>query len=125
MTSNRYEVDDEIYLTDLVTDEDIPSLIKYLNNPTLYANTLKIPSPYTAKDGEDFIKMVKANSPDSNMIFIVRLNTNNELIGACGFHRSLKNERRAEIGYWLGEPYWHRGLASKVVKKLTEIGKTQ
>jgi RimJ/RimL family protein N-acetyltransferase len=125
MTSTRYEIDEEIYITDLLTNEDIPSFIKYLNNPILYANTLTIPSPYTTKDGEDFIQKTNSSSLDSTRYFYIRLNTTNELIGECGLHRSLENGRRAEIGYWLGEPYWHRGLMPKVVKKVIEIGKNE
>jgi RimJ/RimL family protein N-acetyltransferase len=125
MVSNRYEIDDDIYITDLLTEEDIPSFIKYLNNPTIYANTLAIPSPYTAKDGEEFIKKIKSKSLDSKRIYTIRLNSTNELIGECGLYRSIKNERIAEIGYWLAEPYWHRGLMPKVVEKVIKIIKNE
>lgn len=125
MTSNRYEINEEIYITNLLTNDDIPSFIKYLNNPKIYANTLAIPSPYTEKDGEDFINMIKSSSSDSVQTFTIRLNTNNELIGACGLHRSQENERRAIIGYWLAEPYWNRGLMPKVVSKVIEIVKNE
>ncbi|CAF1198506.1 unnamed protein product [Rotaria sordida] len=106
MTSSRYEIDDEIYITDLLTNEDIPSFVKYLNNPTIYTNTLKIPYPYSTNDGEDFIKFLKSESLNSTRFFTIRLQANNELIGACGLHRSIKNERRTEIGYWLGKNEW-------------------
>ena len=125
MTSNRYEIDDEIYLNDLLTIEDVSSFVKYLNNPTLHANTLKIPYPYTQKDGEDFIKRMKSNSPDSTRLFTIRLNSNNELIGECSLNHLTNNERRMEIGYWLGEPYWRRGIMPKVIKKVLEIIKTE
>jgi RimJ/RimL family protein N-acetyltransferase len=125
MTSNRYEIDDEIYITNLLTNEDIPSFIKYLNNPKIYANTLAIPYPYTTNDGEDFIKLIKSSSLNSTGYFIIRLKANDELIGACGFHNLAKNERRADIGYWLAESYWHRGIMPKVVKKVIEIIKNE
>ncbi|CAF1292733.1 unnamed protein product [Rotaria sordida] len=60
-----------------------------------------------------------------NASIIINNTTNNELIGGCGFRRSVKNERRTEIGYWLGEPYWHRGLMPKIVKKVIEIIKNE
>ncbi|CAF2731965.1 unnamed protein product [Rotaria sp. Silwood2] len=125
MISNRYDIDDEIYIIDLLTNEDIPSLVKYYNNPILHANLLTIPYPFTTKDGEDFIQKIKLNSLNLSRIFTIRLQTNNELIGACGLRRSVKNERRTEIGYWLGEPYWHGGLMPKVVKKVIEIIKNE
>ncbi|CAF1313665.1 unnamed protein product [Rotaria sordida] len=125
MISNRYDIDDEIYINDLITNEDIPSFVKYFNNPTLHANLLTKPYPYTTKDGEDFIQKIKLNSLSLPRIFSIRLQTNNELIGGCGFRRSVKNERRTEIGYWLGEPYWHRGLMPKIVKRVIEIIKNE
>lgn len=125
MTTSRYEIDDEIYITNLLTNEDIPSFIKYLNNPTIHANTLAIPYPYTQKDGEDYLEIRKSISPNADNYFTIRLKSNDELIGACALHRSKSNERRAEVGYWLGEPYWNRGLMPKVVKKVIEITKTE
>ncbi|CAF3377494.1 unnamed protein product [Rotaria socialis] len=121
MTSSHYKVDAELYVTNQLTHEDIPSLIKYLNNQIIHVNTLNIPYPYTTKDGENFIEKVKSASVDSTYFFTIRLNANNELIGACGLYRSVKNKTIATIGYWLGEPYWHRGLMPKVVKKIIEI----
>jgi RimJ/RimL family protein N-acetyltransferase len=124
-SSNRYEINDEIYIDNSATKDDIPSFIKYLNNPKIYANTLRIPNPYTEKDGEDFIKKIESSSSDSVQIFAIRLKATNELIGACGLYRCQENERRKTIGYWLGEPYWNRGIMPKVVNKVIEIGKNQ
>ncbi|CAF5180500.1 unnamed protein product, partial [Rotaria magnacalcarata] len=56
MTSNHYKVDDEIYVTNQLTHEDIQSLIKYLNNQIIHANTLTIPYSYSTEDGENFIE---------------------------------------------------------------------
>ncbi|CAF1127678.1 unnamed protein product [Rotaria sp. Silwood1] len=125
MASNRYDIDDEIYMTDLLTNEDIPSFVKYLNNPIIAANTLTIPYPYTTRDGEDFIQKIKSKSSNSRRIFSIRLQTNDELIGVCGLIRSIENERKTDIGYWLGELYWHRGLMPKAVNKAIEIIKIE
>ncbi|CAF3722322.1 unnamed protein product [Rotaria magnacalcarata] len=81
MTSNHYKVDDEIYGTNQLTHEDIPSLIKYLNNQIIHDNALTIPIQQ---------KMAKILLKNKNLFQI------------------------ATIGYWLGEPYWHRGLMPKV-----------
>lgn len=125
MITNRYDIDDVIYITEAFTNEDIPSFIKYLNNPTIHANTLAIPNPYATKDGEAFIEIVKSSLTDSQRFFAIRLQANEELIGVCGLSRLVKNSRIVEIGYWLGEPYWHRGLMPKVVKTAVEIMKTE
>ncbi|CAF3605831.1 unnamed protein product [Rotaria sp. Silwood1] len=90
MASNRYDIDDDIYINDLLTNEDIPSFVKYFNNPILQANSLTIPYPYTTKDGEDFIQKVKSDSLNLTRVFNIRLRTSNELIGGCVLRRSVK-----------------------------------
>ena len=125
MTLNRYEINDEVYITNLLTKEDIPSFIKYLNNATIHTNTLNIPYPYTQSDGEEFVKRTESSSLDSKRHFTIRLNSNNELIGVCSLFRSKSNSRRMAIGYWLAESYWGRGIMPKVVKKAVEIMKAE
>ena len=125
MSSNHYEINDEIYLNDILTENDVPSLVKYLNNPNIYANTLRLPYPYTTKDGEDYMKIVNESNKDIDRFFTIRLKENDEMIGSCGIHGSKSNRRVAEIGYWLAEPFWRRGIASAAVKKALEILKTQ
>ena len=125
MSVDHYEINDQVYLNDVVTENDIPSLVKYLNNPNIYANTLRVPYPYTTKDGEDYMKKVNEVNKEIDHFFTIRLKENDELIGSCGIHGSKSNRRVAQIGYWLAEPYWHRGIASAVVKKVLEIVKTQ
>ncbi|UJR13926.1 hypothetical protein I4U23_000931 [Adineta vaga] len=125
MSSNRYEITKEIYITDVISNDDIPSLVKYLNNPNIYANTLRVPYPYTTDDGEAFVQMIKTTSSANNRFFTIRFEENDELIGMCGIHGSDTNNRISEIGYWLGEPYWRRGIASAVITKVLEIAKIQ
>ncbi|CAF2858771.1 unnamed protein product [Rotaria sp. Silwood2] len=103
----------------------IPSFVKYFNNPILQPNSLTILYPYTTKDGEDFIQKIKLDSLNLTRIFTIRLRTSTELIGECGLDRSVKNEKRTEIGYWLNESYWHRGLMSKVVRIVIEVIKNE
>ena len=121
MALERCDIDDDTYITDLISDDDIPSLIKYLNNPAVTVNTLRVAIPYTRADGEAYIRKLQKESMDSTRIFHIRLNATNELIGACGFYRCSYNGRRTDISYWLGEPYWNRGLIPKVTKKCIEI----
>ena len=121
MTSIECDITEQISISNRLSHDDIPALVKYLNNPTLIANTLKIPSPYTTNDGAEFIDEIKATPSKSVYLFTIRSKENDEMIGACGFHRSQENERRAEIGYWLAEPYWYQGLMVKVLNKSIEI----
>lgn len=88
------------------------------------ANNIKIamnlrdgfPHPYTLKDAESFInKQVIANPKD----IIRAIRYNNEFTGVAGLHKIKKG--RAELGYWLGEPYWGKGITTGAVKALLDI----
>lgn len=45
-----------------------------------------------------------------------------ELLGTCGFHSINKHSRRAEIGYELGEAYWHKGYCSEALGAIIAYG---
>src|SRR5580765_2775996 len=96
---------------------DVPALIKYANNINVW-NTLRdlFPYPYTKKDAEDWIELNKVLFPAIN--FAIRVE--GKTIGGAGV--TIKDDiyrKNAEIGYWLGEPFWGKGIATQVVKQLT------
>ena len=44
-----------------------------------------------------------------------------EAIGGIGFHPQADVHRlTAEIGYWLGEPFWGRGIATQALRELSD-----
>ena len=121
MTSTRYDINDEFYLTDILTEEDIPSIVKYLNNPKLIANTLTIPYPFMVSDAEALLELMKLISPELKRLFAIRLCLTGELVGVCSLSRPSNDSHTAEISCWLGEPFWHRGLMSQVARKVIEV----
>lgn len=61
--------------------------------------------------------------------YAIVLKETNEVIGAVAIFAGSKEERglgedpyQAEIGYWIGKPYWGRGYAGEAVKPLVEFG---
>ena len=91
------------------TRADIPALAKYLNNKKIWNNCRDtLPYPYTEKDAEQFIGFVEGQSEQ-------------EAAGNISFIRGTDVERyNAELGYWLAEPYWNRGIMSEAVKQAVE-----
>ena len=98
---------------------DIDNLLKYANNPNIAKNmTNAFPHPYTQEAGEAFIAMSNSKKPVS--IFAICLN--NEAIGGIGVHPQQDiHEKCAELGYWLAEPFWGKGITSKVVLKMIDF----
>lgn len=99
---------------------DIDSLVKYANNSKIAANlTNQFPHPYTKENGEAFIKMATQNIP----ITIFAIDINGNASGGIGIH--LQNEihiKNAELGYWLAEPFWGKGIMTKAVTQMVDYG---
>ena len=100
------------------TKADIPALAKYLNNKKIWDNCRDaLPYPYTEKDAEQFIGFVEGQSEQSNYCIEI----NHEAAGNISFIRGTDVERyNAELGYWLAEPYWNRGIMSEAIKRAVE-----
>jgi RimJ/RimL family protein N-acetyltransferase len=98
---------------------DISSLVRYANNRKIWINLRDIfPHPYTRAEAEKWIAICESNQgPTTN--FAIELQ--GEAIGGIGC-RLLDdvNCKTAEIGYWLGEPFWGRGIATAALKQTTE-----
>lgn len=93
------------------------------NNRKVWDNITDVmPHPYSESDADAFISM--ALNSDTEIIFAVEFR--GELAGVIGLHRQKDVFRlTAEIGYWLGEPFWNQGIASGAVKLATHYGITR
>ncbi len=99
---------------------DIESLVEYANNSKIAANlTNQFPHPYTRESGEAFIKMTTQQSPPT----ILAIEINGRASGGIGLHIQTDiHIKNAELGYWLAEPYWGKGIMTKAVKHMVNYG---
>jgi RimJ/RimL family protein N-acetyltransferase len=88
---------------------DIKAIVRLANDRRVAENTARLPHPYCAEDAARFIAAI--NQRDGETAFVVTLG--GEPIGICGIEL---RENKAEIGYWLGVPYWGRGYATEAVR---------
>lgn len=98
------------------TLEDIPNLARHANNAKVSGNLRDgFPYPYSETNAEVFIS-AQLDAPWNFTIAI-----NGEAAGGIGLVVGADVHRfTAEIGYWLAEPYWGRGITSKAVHALTD-----
>ena len=97
---------------------DESALVEHGNNYQIWQNVRdRFPHPYTLQDARLWVQVADKDPSSLNLAITL----NDEAIGATGvifkddvYHRS------AEIGYWLGEAYWNRGVVSHAVKALTD-----
>lgn len=93
--------------------EDAGSLTSHANNPRIARNLRDgFPYPYTLKDARQWLEMVKENKSD----LILAIEVEGEAAGGIGLH-GMKDVYRynAELGYWLSEKFWGRGIISDAI----------
>jgi len=97
---------------------DLDSLVRYADNRNIWINLRdRFPHPYTARDGQAFLKHTRTQHPETAFAIAVT----GEAAGGIGFQLQGDVERvSAEIGYWLGEPFWGRGITTEALGALTE-----
>lgn len=78
-----------------------------------------LPYPYTELDGKDYISdMLSANKDDT---FAFAITADNKVVGSIGVFRQGNIHRQtAELGYYVAEEYWSRGIMTEAVKQICE-----
>ena len=96
---------------------DAAAIVKYANNRAVWITLRdRFPHPYTADDAAAFLRIATSQDPACDFAIA----TDREVIGGIGLQRQADVHRlTAEIGYWLGEPFWGHGIATRAVRALT------
>jgi len=96
---------------------DVASLVTHANNRKIWINLRDgFPHPYTRADGRAFIRASRKTHPETSFAVAV----GGAAVGGIGFHLQPDVERvSAEIGYWLGESFWGRGIATEALSAVT------
>lgn len=97
---------------------DEESLVQYANNRNIWINLDDLfPFPYTMEDARMWIQHCVVEKPARHFAIVVR----GQAVGGIGILLKEGIRRKtAEIGYWLGEEYWNRGITTEAVKAVTE-----
>lgn len=97
---------------------DVKAIVKYANNRKVWINLRdSFPHPYTMNDAMDWVISAKTLNPETHFAIA----SCEEAIGGIGIVLQTDVYRRsAEIGYWLGEPFRGKGIATMAVRAITE-----
>ncbi len=100
------------------TVKDIDRLVILANNEKVSKYLIyTFPYPYTRKDAEWWI----STGCHENDAITKVIEYKNEFVGSIGITPQLGwKSHIAEIGYWIGEEYWGRGIATQALQKMTE-----
>ncbi len=100
-------------------NSDAKTIARHANNRNIWMNLRDMfPHPYSVQDAREFITLAQCQRPESHFAIVV----DGEAAGAIGFKLNTDIERvSTEVGYWLGEAYWGRGIASEVLPAMTRF----
>lgn len=100
--------------------EDADALVRHADNRAVWRNLWDtFPHPYTHADAERWLATAATDPPPEGTYAI---EVDGEAAGTVALERGRDIERfSAEIGYWLGEAYWGRGIVSEAVGRVTEV----
>jgi ribosomal-protein-alanine N-acetyltransferase len=98
---------------------DAPALSQLAGHPDIAATTLNMPQPYTEADAKAFIESAQDNS--KNHSFAIVRKSDQQLLGGMGIHPDMRHQH-AELGYWIGVPYWNQGYASETARRIVAYG---
>lgn len=100
--------------------QDAEALAHMANNRKIWNNLRnRMPHPYGLEDARTFLAIVEQEVPQQTLGIVCE----GDLVGGIGL--TLKDdvyEGTAELGYWLGEAYWGKGMATQAVGLMTAYG---
>lgn len=98
--------------------EDAARLAEMLNNRNILNNLRDgLPYPYTETDAEEYINSMRM--ADKNKTFAFAITVDDKVVGSIGVFRCDNiHSRTAEMGYYIGEPYWGCGLGTSAVTQV-------
>jgi ribosomal-protein-alanine N-acetyltransferase len=99
--------------------DDKPALLRYADNRRIWRNLRDLfPHPYDSAAADSWLGFA-AGSPSPEGIWAIEVD--GEAVGTLAVERGRDIERNvAEIGYWLAEPFWGRGIMTAAVRTATE-----
>jgi len=107
---------------DRFTDADVPRLVELCSDWKIAQTTLNIPHPYSQQHARDWLiydaERVAAGLAYS---YAIRLSDTRELIGNVRINPDERHQR-AEIGYWVGVPYWGKGYCTEAGREVIRFG---
>ena len=101
------------------SETDIAELVPLIGAREIAATTLRIPHPYLEKDAREFLASPRQTAGELRLV--IRLRSDGRLCGGVGLHPEPLHHR-AELGYWIGVPYWGNGYAAEAARAVVEYG---
>jgi [ribosomal protein S5]-alanine N-acetyltransferase len=100
------------------SEADITELVPLIGAREVAATTGRVAHPYTVEHAKKFLAAIEV---DPEVRMAVTLRSDGRLIGGVGL-RIVEQHRHAELGYWIGVPYWGNGYATEAAREMLRYG---
>ena len=97
-------------------EADLCSLAGTINNPRIARNLTRVPWPYDLNDARAFYEHTLALQPQSAVFVITDRSNPDRLLGAISY----EGVPDPELGYWLDEPYWGKGIITEAARSVIQ-----
>jgi len=105
-----------------IASDDVPAITRLAAAREIAATTLRIPHPYRDEDAQTFLTAAEEEYAAGRSIsFAAVLLSTGEVCGAIGLHKA-EVHNHAELGYWIGVPYWGNGYATEAARAVIAFG---
>ena len=99
-------------------ESDIHELVPLIGAREVAVTTLRIPHPYEERHAKEFLASA---TEEDELRLVIRLRRGGRLCGGIGLHPDDQHQR-AELGYWIGVPFWGNGYATEAAQAVVRYG---
>jgi ribosomal-protein-alanine N-acetyltransferase len=100
---------------------DIPALVPLIGAREVAATTLRIPHPFNEQHARDYIAKTQDPAQSDKLLRAIVIRESGALCGGVGLAIEPEH-RRAELGYWIGVPFWGNGYATEAARAMVQHG---
>jgi len=120
MTTKTIRMTDGIVTIRKFRRSDKFRMAELANNEKISINLRDaFPFPYTIADAEEFIAACIRQNP----VEVFAIEYHGQYVGNIGLHKQADvYSKSAELGYFIGEPYWNKGITTRAVNLICEYG---
>jgi RimJ/RimL family protein N-acetyltransferase len=104
-------------------DAEAPELQRLAGAREIADTTLVIPHPYKLTDADQFIALQREAAAEGHeLIFAIHRRRDARLVGTIALREIDPDHLQAELGYWIGVPYWGQGYATEAARTVVNLG---
>lgn len=95
---------------------DVPMIVELANDWEVASMVSRLPFPYEPRHAEQWISEIEQHRRED----VWAIECEGYFAGCVGYNRS--SISHGELGYWLGKPFWGRGLATRAAWQIISHG---